>query len=126
MRMDDLLSGVRTQIAVSIFGDDLATLATLGGKVVAAISNVKGAADVAAAGDGSVPLVVVDIDRAQAASRNVAVQDILDTVEAIGGHIGARPVIVGNAIISTQVRLNGRHVASAAAIAALPVRRMDG
>ncbi|AOW49326.1 efflux RND transporter permease subunit [Acetobacter ascendens] len=126
MRMDDLLSGVRTQIAVSIFGDDLATLATLGGKVVAAISSVKGAADVAAAGDGSVPLVVVDIDRAQAASRNVAVQDILDTVEAIGGHVGARPVIVGNAIISTQVRLNGRHVASAAAIAALPVRRMDG
>lgn len=126
MRMDDLLSGVRTQIAVSIFGDDLATLATLGDKVVAAISNVKGAADVAAAGDGSVPLVVVDIDRTQAASRNVAVQDILDTVEAIGGHIGARPVIVGNAIISTQVRLNGRHVASAPAIAALPVRRMDG
>ncbi|ARW49158.1 efflux RND transporter permease subunit [Acetobacter pasteurianus] len=126
MRMDDLLSGVRTQIAVSIFGDDLATLATLGGKVAAAISSVKGAADVAAAGDGSVPLVVVDIDRAQAASRNVAVQDILDTVEAIGGHIGARPVIVGNAIISTQVRLNGRHVASAAAIAALSVRRMDG
>lgn len=52
------------------------------------------------------PLIVVDIDRTQAASRNVAVQDILDTVEAIGGHIGARPVIVDNAIIGTQVRLD--------------------
>ncbi|WP_264986434.1 efflux RND transporter permease subunit, partial [Komagataeibacter swingsii] len=126
MRMDDLLSGVRTQIAVSIFGDDLATLADLGDRVVAAMSGVKGAADVAAAGDGTVPLVVADIDRTQAASRNVAVQDILDTVEAVGGHIGARPVIVDNAIISTQVRLDPRRVASAAAIGALQVRRMDG
>lgn len=41
MRMDDLLSGVRTQIAVSIFGGDLTTLTTLGNKVVAAISSVK-------------------------------------------------------------------------------------
>ncbi|WP_048852251.1 efflux RND transporter permease subunit, partial [Komagataeibacter europaeus] len=126
MRMDDLLSGVRTQIAVSIFGDDLATLADLGDRVVAAMSGVKGAADVAAAGDGTVPLIVADIDRTQAASRNVAVQDILDTVEAIGGHIGVRPVIVDNAIISTQVRLDPRAATSAAAIGALQVRRMDG
>ncbi|EGG78748.1 Protein helA [Gluconacetobacter sp. SXCC-1] len=126
MRMDDLLSGVRTQIAVSIFGDDLAMLAELGDRVVAAMSGVKGAADVAAAGDGTVPLIVVDIDRTQAASRNVAVQDILDTVEAIGGHIGARPVIVDNAIIGTQVRLDPRVATSAAAIGALQVRRMDG
>ncbi|RBM05906.1 efflux RND transporter permease subunit [Novacetimonas cocois] len=125
MRMDDLLSGVRTQIAVSIFGDDLSTLADLGDRVVAAISAVRGAADVAAAGDGTVPLIVADIDRTQAASRDVAVQDILDTVEAVGGHIG-RPVIVGNAIIGTQVRLDPRNVASAAAIGNLQVRRMDG
>ncbi|PYD48249.1 efflux RND transporter permease subunit [Novacetimonas pomaceti] len=125
MRMDDLLSGVRTQIAVSIFGDDLSTLSELGDRVVAAISAVRGAADVAAAGDGTVPLIVADIDRAQAASRDVAVQDILDTVEAVGGHIG-RPVIVGNAIIGTQVRLDPRNVASATAIGNLQVRRMDG
>ncbi|MBV1833121.1 efflux RND transporter permease subunit [Novacetimonas pomaceti] len=125
MRMDDLLSGVRTQIAVSIFGDDLSTLSDLGDRVVAAISAVRGAADVAAAGDGTVPLIVADIDRAQAASRDVAVQDILDTVEAVGGHIG-RPVIVGNAIIGTQVRLDPRNVASATAIGNLQVRRMDG
>lgn len=125
MRMDDLLSGVRTQIAVSIFGDDLSTLATLGDKVAQAIAAVPGAADVAPAGDGTVPLVVVDIDRTQAASRNVAQQDILDTVEAVGGHIG-RPVIMGNAMISTQIRLDPRQAGSATAIGALRVRRQDG
>ena len=125
MRMDDLLSGVRTQIAVSIYGDDLKTLAQLGEAVAAAMSEVQGSADVAPAGEGITPLIVVDVDRVQAASRNVALQDILDTVEAVGGHIG-RPVSVDNAIISTQVRFDPRQVASAAAIGALEVRRADG
>lgn len=125
MRMDDLLSGVRTQIAVSIYGDNLETLARLGDQVAAAMSGVKGAADVAPAGDGSVPLIVIDVDRTQAASRNVAMQDILDTVEAVGGHIG-RPVTVDNAMISTQVRFDSRQVASIAAISTLQIRRVDG
>jgi cobalt-zinc-cadmium resistance protein CzcA len=125
MRMDDLLSGVRTQIAVSIYGDNLQTLARLGDQVAAAMSGVQGAADVAPAGDGTVPLIVIDVDRIQAASRNVAMQDILDTVEAVGGHIG-RPVTVGNAMISTQVRFDARQVASIAAISTLQIRRADG
>ena len=125
MRMDDLLSGVRTQIAVSIYGDNLETLARLGDQVAAAMSGVKGAADVAPAGDGSVPLIVIDVDRTQAASRNVAMQDILDTVEAVGGHIG-RPVTVDNAMISTQVRFDSRQVASISAISTLQIRRVDG
>ncbi|QHC36730.1 efflux RND transporter permease subunit [Komagataeibacter xylinus] len=125
MRMDDLLSGVRTQIAVSIYGDDLGQLSALGDRVAGVMSSVKGAADVAPAGDGTVPLVVIDIDRAQAAGRNVATQDILDTVEAVGGHIG-RAVMVDNAMISTQVRLDPRQVASPATIAALRVPRLDG
>lgn len=125
MRMDDLLSGVRTQIAVSIYGDNLETLAKLGGQVAAAMSGVKGAADVAPAGDGSVPLIVIDVDRTQAASRNVAMQDILDTVEAVGGHIG-RPITVDNAMISTQVRFDSRQVASISAISTLQIRRVDG
>ena len=125
MRMDDLLSGVRTQIAVSIYGDDLGRLSALGDRVAAVMSSVRGAADVAPAGDGTVPLLVIDIDRAQAAGRNVAMQDILDTVEAVGGHIG-RAVMVGNAMISTEVRLDPRQVASPATIAALRVPRHDG
>lgn len=125
MRMDDLLSGVRTQIAVSIYGDNLETLARLGDQVAATMSGVKGAADVAPAGDGSVPLIVIDVDRTQAASRNVAMQDILDTVEAVGGHIG-RPVTVDNAMISTQVRFDSRQVASISAISTLQIRRVDG
>lgn len=125
MRMDDLLSGVRTQVAVSIYGDDLATLARLGERAAAIMSIVPGAADVAAAGAGEVPLLVIDVDRARAAMRGVSEQDILDTVEAIGGHVGARPVISGNAILSTQVRLQETQVATPARIGALRVPKAD-
>ncbi|MFT9386504.1 efflux RND transporter permease subunit [Acetobacter sp.] len=125
MRMDDLLAGVRTQIAVSIFGDDLNELARLGQKMVAVMAAIPGAADVALVGEGDMPLLVIDVDRGRAAMRNVAQQDILDTVEAIGGHIG-RPVVENNAMISTQVRLDPSHTGSASAIGALRVPRADG
>ena len=125
MRMDDLLSGVRTQIAVSIYGDDLATLSRLGDQVAAAMNSVHGAADVAAQGSGSVPFVHVDVNREKAARLNVPLQDILDTVESVGGHIG-KPVITQNSVISTQIRFQESETSSPEKIAALRVRRADG
>ncbi|GBQ79468.1 cobalt/zinc/cadmium resistance heavy metal efflux pump protein CzcA [Gluconacetobacter johannae DSM 13595] len=125
MRMDDLLSGVRTQIAVSIYGDDLDVLSRLGDKVTAALNGIPGAADVAAQGDGTIPFLHVDVDREAAGRLNVNMQDILDTVEAVGGHIG-RPVVVDNALIGTQIRFQPDQVGSRDRIAGLRVRRGDG
>ncbi|MBU2654724.1 CusA/CzcA family heavy metal efflux RND transporter [Acidomonas methanolica] len=125
MRMDDLLAGVRSQIAVSIYGDDLATLSRLGRQVAAVIAAVPGAADVAELGEGSVSYIHVDIDRTRAARLGVALQDMLDAVEAVGGHIG-RPVMVNNAIIATQIRFDPASVSDRDHIARLRVRRADG
>ncbi|ATJ90394.1 cobalt transporter [Acetobacter senegalensis] len=125
MRMDDLLSGVRTQIAVSIYGEDLHMLSQLSGQVVKAIQGVRGAADVMAGDDGSVPFVQILVNRENAARLNVREQDILDMVEAIGGHIG-RPVTQGSAMIATQVRLASATTGSLDAIKALRLRRSDG
>jgi len=125
MRMDDLLSGVRTQIAVSIYGDDLAKLQALGGRVAESLRGVPGAADVAVQGDGAVPFLRVDADRDAAARLGVAIPSILATVEAIGGHTG-KPVTIDNAIIPTQVRLASSSAASVDQIAHLPISRADG
>lgn len=125
MRMDDLLSGVRTQIAVSIYGPDLDMLSRLGDQVAAALNGVPGAADVAPQGDGTLPFIHVDVDRRRAAQMNVPMSEILDTVEAVGGHIG-RPVIVDNAVVNTQIRFDPAQVGSRDAIARLRVRRADG
>ncbi len=125
MRMDDLLSGVRTQIAVSIYGDDLATLARLGDRVAAVLKAIPGAADVAPQGKGSVAFIHIDIDRRQAARLGVSQQELLNVVEAVGGHIG-KPVTVGDALISTQVRYDPAQVGTPDQIARLRIRRADG
>ncbi|MBB2202300.1 efflux RND transporter permease subunit [Gluconacetobacter tumulisoli] len=125
MRMDDLLSGVRTQIAVSIYGPDLDMLSRLGDQVASALGGVPGAADVAPQGNGTVPFIHVDVDRDRAARLDVPMSEVLDTVEAVGGHIG-RPVIVDNAVVNTQIRFDPAQVGSRDRIARLRVRRADG
>ncbi|GLQ67050.1 MULTISPECIES: efflux RND transporter permease subunit [Gluconobacter] len=125
MRMDELLSGVRTQIAISIYGNDLEELSRLADHVTQVVSSVPGAADVAPQGDGTVPFMHIDVDRDTAARRGVLVSDVLDQITAIGGLIG-KPVVLGNAIIPTQIRLDPASTLSVAAIGNLPIRRLDG
>ncbi|KXV18169.1 efflux RND transporter permease subunit [Gluconobacter oxydans] len=125
MRMDDLLSGVRTQIAVSIYGDDLATLTRLGDRVAGIMKAIPGAADVAPQGAGSISFIHIDIDRRQAARLGVSQQELLNVVEAVGGHIG-RPVTVNNALISTQIRYDPAQAGTRDQIARLRIRRADG
>lgn len=125
MRMDDLLSGVRTQLAISIYGDDLDTLNRLAQKVVTVVQRVPGAADVSSESEGTIPYLHVDVDRDSAARLGVSVSDILAEVEAIGGHIG-RSVTVDNAIIPTQVQFREGIANSQDKIAHLQIRRVDG
>lgn len=125
MRMDDLLSGVRTQLAISIYGDDLATLSHLADETVTALESVRGAADVTSAGEGTVPYMHVDVDRDAAARLGVAVPDILQTIEAVGGRIGTT-VTLDEAIVPTQVRFARDAVRSMDRIGRIQVRRADG
>lgn len=125
MRMDDLLSGVRTQVAISIYGDDLDVLHKLARKVVATVQAIPGAADVASDSEGTIPTIHIDVDRDAAARLSASVPDILATIEAIGGHIG-RPVTIDNAIIPTQIKLRDDSVQSLDRIAHLQIRRTDG
>ena len=103
MRMEDLLEGVRTDVAISIYGDDLDELAKLGQQVTRVVSGVRGAADTQPEQIGGLPFLHVDIDREAAARRGVNARDVLDVVEAVGGHIGSI-VEVGDAQLYTQVR----------------------
>ncbi|GBR01115.1 efflux RND transporter permease subunit [Acetobacter oeni] len=125
MRMDDLLSGVRTQLAISIRGDDLAALSRLADQTVAVVSGVPGAADVTSASEGTVPYMHIDVDRDAAARLGVTVSDILQTVEATGGHIGTS-VTLDEAIIPTQVRFARDAVKSVDRISRLQVRNVSG
>jgi heavy metal efflux system protein len=104
MRMDDLLSGVRSQVAIGIYGPDMATLSRLAARVAHTVNAVQGAADVAPQDVGTIPYLHIDVDRTAAGRLNVDTSEVLDVVEAVGGHIGP-PVAVNAALIPTEVRI---------------------
>ena len=63
-RIDHMLSGSRANIAIKIFGNDLALLRTLGNQAVSAVEGVPGLVDVALEPQTDIPTVRVDFDRA--------------------------------------------------------------
>ena len=86
MRMDDLLQGVRSDIALTIYGEDLKTLQELANKAVSIIGGIKGAGDVRAEQESGLPELTVRIDRDKLARYGISAADALAAVKAIGGH----------------------------------------
>jgi cobalt-zinc-cadmium resistance protein CzcA len=125
MRMEDLLEGVRTDVAIAVYGPDLAVLADLGNQVARVVGGVQGAADTAPEQVGGLPFLHIDVDRAAAARYGVNARDVLDVVEAIGGH-GGTTVVVDNAQLTTQVRFRAEDRGSIEAIRRLRVRMPSG
>jgi cobalt-zinc-cadmium resistance protein CzcA len=86
LRFNELISGVRSDVAVKLFGDDTAALDRSAAAIAAALSGIAGAADVKVEQTEGLPVLSVDVDREKAARYGVNVADIQDVVAtAIGG-----------------------------------------
>ena len=85
LRMAELISGTRSDVAITVFGDDLATLERVSLDVQAAIRGVPGATDVRGEQLAGLPTLEVTVDRAAASRYGVSVGDALDAIDAIGG-----------------------------------------
>jgi Cu/Ag efflux pump CusA len=80
-RLDHLQSGVRAQIAVKLFGDDLATLRSKAEEIRNVIAGVEGAADVAIEKQVLIPQIRFNVDRARAAQYGLQPGEITETLE---------------------------------------------
>ena len=85
LRMSELISGTRSDVAITIFGDDLGTLERVSREIQAAIRAVPGATDVRGEQLAGLPTLEVTVDRAAASRYGVSVGDALDAIQAIGG-----------------------------------------
>lgn len=86
LRVDELISGVKSQIAIKIFGDDMDVLRNKAEEIARAVSKVKGVADLRVEQTAGQPYLTVDIDRRKIARYGINVADIQEIVEtAIGG-----------------------------------------
>jgi CzcA family heavy metal efflux pump len=87
-RIDHLLSGTRAQIAVKLFGPDLATLRTKAGEIRDAMASVPGIVDLVVEPQVGVPQVQINLDRRAAAAVGLRAEDLAETVEtAFEGHV---------------------------------------
>ncbi len=87
-RIDHLLSGTRAQIAIKVFGPDLATLRTKAGEIREAMANIPGVVDLLIEPQIGVPQVQVNINRRAAAAVGLRSEDLAETVEmAFSGEV---------------------------------------
>ncbi|MEK7347797.1 MAG: CusA/CzcA family heavy metal efflux RND transporter [Candidatus Eisenbacteria bacterium] len=84
MRMNEMVAGVRSDLGVKIFGDDLELLRSKASEVERVVREVPGAADVVTEQLTGQPTVEIDVDRQAAARLGVPAGEILDVIEALG------------------------------------------
>ncbi|HEX8043622.1 CusA/CzcA family heavy metal efflux RND transporter, partial [Candidatus Deferrimicrobium sp.] len=133
LRVDELVSGVKSQIAVKVFGDDMQTLKTKGEEIARVVDKVRGAADVTVEKTSGLGYLQVEIDRAAIARYGINVGDIQDVLEvAVGGKPvselfeGQRRVSIALRFpenLSNDVEKIGEILVSAPGGARVPIRR---
>lgn len=105
MRFNELIAGVRADIGVKVFGDDLDQLLTLANKVQATLRNVPGAADVRVEQVSGLPILSITPDRTKLARMGLSIATVQETIEiAIGGK-SAGALFEGDRKFSIVVRL---------------------
>jgi len=105
MRFNELIAGVRSDIAVKVFGDDLETLVSVAKKIEKVLSGIPGASDVGVEQVTGLPVLTLELDRELMARLGINISDVQDVVAiAIGGK-SAGKVFEGDRQFDLIVRL---------------------
>jgi len=105
LRFNELISGVRSDIAIKVFGDDMDQLHHLGEEIAVRIARVQGAAEVKVEQTTGLPVLSVNIDRQKAARYGLNVTDIQDVVAAAVGGSRSGTLFEGDRRFDIVVRL---------------------
>ena len=124
MRMNELISGVRADVAIKVNGDDLDTLNRLAARVANIVRDVPGAADVRVEETTGLPMLVVNPDRQALSRYGLNPRDIQRTVStAVGGTVAGQ-FIEGDRRADIVVRLPEQLSQSPEWLADLPIPRV--
>jgi cobalt-zinc-cadmium resistance protein CzcA len=125
-RVDELLSGVKAQLAIKLFGPELSVLASKGEEIAAAIKEVKGARDVALEQIAGEAQLVIEPKRQQLSRFGLSVGDVMDVIKDGIGGVSAGQIINGNERYDIYVRLEEKYRNSPEAIADLRLQSPTG
>ena len=105
MRFNELIAGVRSDVAVKVFGDDMDVLAGVGDDIETVLASVPGAADTKVEQTTGLPLLTVHLKREEMARLGLNVADVQDVVEVAIGGKQAGQVFEGDRRFDIVVRL---------------------
>lgn len=125
MRTNELISGVRSDFAIKLYGDDLSVLGRLGVQAQRLLSQVPGVADVRVDRVAGLPALKVTVDRDALARRGIEADAVMDAVETVGGKtVGF--ILEDRRRFALRVRLAAANRNDIDALQRLPVRTPEG
>ena len=105
MRFNELLSGVRADVAIKVFGDDLDQLLEVGNAVEGVIGGIEGAEDVSVEQVTGLPVLQITPDRAALSRLGISMDDVQQVVSTSIGGVVAGQVFEGDRRFDVVVRL---------------------
>ncbi|NWB63040.1 MULTISPECIES: CusA/CzcA family heavy metal efflux RND transporter [unclassified Pseudomonas] len=106
LRFNELISGVRSDVAVKVFGDDMAVLNKTAGEIAETLQTLKGASEVKVEQTSGLPVLTINIDRDKAARFGLNVGDVQDTIAVAVGGRRAGTMYEGDRRFDMVVRLS--------------------
>ena len=125
-RIDMLSTGIRSQVGVKIFGNDLKTLEQTSQRIAETLLNIPGVSDVYAERIGGAPYIDIHINRVAAARYGIDERVINDTIEKGIGETNLSVTIEGRRRFPVRVRYAPEFRASVQAIGKIPITSATG
>lgn len=126
LRTAELIAGVRSDIAIKVFGDDLDTLRQVAQQISKIVSKVSGAADVKVEQTAGLPQLLIKSDRNAIARYGINVEDVNNVVQSIVAGKSAGIVYQGDQRFDLVVRLSEKSAKDLASIKGLLVPSANG
>ena len=105
LRFNELISGVRSDVAIKIFGDDMQVLEKSAQSVAAMLQKIPGASEVKVEQTTGLPMLTIQIDREKASRYGLNMGDVQDAISTALGGREAGTVFEGDRRFDIQVRL---------------------
>jgi cobalt-zinc-cadmium resistance protein CzcA len=121
MRFNELIAGVRTDVALRVYGDDLEQLAAIGERVEALLGGIAGAKDVRLEQMTGLPLISVEPQRDHLALLGLTVEDVQNTLRAAVSGLTVGTIYEGDRRFDLVVRMDAAQSKDSRALAQLPV-----
>ena len=108
LRMNELVSGVRSDLAVKVYGDEMDVMLRYANRIAEELGRVPGAQDIKVEQVSGMPMVTIEVDREAVARYGLNVKDVQEVIEIAMGGVGSGQVIQGDRRFDLVVRLPER------------------